>query len=155
MAGRPSAWKNIIEPHLDEIAQWKADGHTEKQIAELLGIGYTTLNENKVKYPLLAQRLKLSKATNIDELEKSLFQIARGGFTTKKTTRKYIEINGVIQDGIVEVTETITEHKPEMAAIAFSLKNLASDKWQDKIAHTLDNEEISKATAAFLNGGKK
>lgn len=155
MAGRPSAWDNIIQPRLNDIEQWKADGYTEKQIASLLGIGYTTLNENKAKYPLLAQVLKKSKAVNVDELEKSLYQIARGGYTTKKTTRKYIEIDGKIQNNMVEITETITEHKPDMAALAFSLKNLASDKWQDKVNHTLNNEEMSEATKAFLKGNKK
>lgn len=153
--GRPSAFKTIIEPNLNKIKQWRKDGHTEKSISKLLGIGYTTLNDNKVKYPLLMEALKTSTGSLVEDLEKSLYQIAMGGFTTKKTTRKYIEVNGVIQNGIVEITDTIEEHKPNMAALAFSLKNLVGDKWQDKMNHTVDNEEMSNAVREFLKVGKK
>ena len=153
--GRPSAWKHIIEPNLEQVKEWREDGIIEKDIAKLLGIGYTTLNENKVKYPQLAQALKISKSCLVEDLEKSLYQIAKGGFTSKTVTRKYIEdVDGNRVGGTTEVTETIKEHTPQMAALAFSLKNLAGDKWQDRLNHTVDNEEMSEAVKKFF-GVKK
>lgn len=155
MAGRPKAWDNIIKPNLEQIKQWKSDGRTNKQIAELLNIGYTTLTDNQSRYTELKDILKAGTSSLVENLEKSLFQIAMGGFTSKKITRKYVEINGVIQDGIVEITETIQEHTPNMAALAFSLKNLASTKWQDKVNHSIDNEDMSNAVKEFLKVGRK
>lgn len=147
--GRPSSYSTKIEPYLDKIEQYKRDGRTDKKIAELLGIGYSTLIENRRKFPQLAEALKIGRVNLVEDIEKSLFQLAKGGFTSKTVTRKYIEVDGIITGGI-EITETVKEHTPLMSAVAFSLKNLASDKWKDKTEHNINNEEMSNAVKKFL-----
>ena len=152
---RPSKYKSHVQPHLDEIKHMIGQGMTEEQVAKALGVGYRTFNRYKTDYGELQQVLKKGKTDLVYDLEESLYTRARGFFTTKKVTRKYAEDENGEQIGGAEVTETITEHTPDVGALAFSLKNIAPEKWKEKVDHTLDGgKEMSQAVAGFL-GVKK
>ena len=45
--GRNDAYKDRIKPRFAEIADWKAKGLTERQIAKNLGVSYSTFNKYK------------------------------------------------------------------------------------------------------------
>lgn len=155
MAGRPKAYDSIIKPQLSKITEWKRSGYTDKQIAGLVGIGYTTLIENRKKHPELAQALKKGRDDLVLTLENSLYKSANGGFKVKTLTKKYSVDEQGTRVGIMEITETYKEMEPKVGALVFALKNLASDKWQDNTSHTIDNKEMSDAVKAFLKVGKR
>jgi len=155
MAGRPKAYDTLIKPQLLKITELKRAAYTDKQIASLIGIGYTTLIENRNKYPELALALKTGKDDLVLTLENSLYKSANGGFKLTTLTKKYIVDEDGNRIGQMEITEVIKEVGPSTGALVFALKNLAGDKWQDKTVHNIDNEEMSNAVKEFLKGGKK
>lgn len=65
-----------VEPKLDIIKGWRQDGLNEKQIAEQLDVGYSTFRDYKEKYPALSAVLSTSKEFLINELKKTVYQIA-------------------------------------------------------------------------------
>jgi hypothetical protein len=152
MAGRPTAWETRIRPYLEEIVALKKQGKTDKQIAEYLGIGYTTLTDNKVKHVELAEALKKGKNELVLQLESALYKRAIGGYTTRKVTRSYIEDKDGNITSDVQVTETLTEERPEVGALVFALKNLDPERWKDKTEQNIDVESLSDAMKGFLEG---
>ncbi len=162
MAGRPTMWDTHIKPNLKEIIGLKKQGKTDKQIAEYLGIGYTTLTDNKARHTELAEALKKGKNELVLKLESALYKRALGGFFTKKITKKYLtDSDGNRIDrydeqgnsiGVIEVTETETEEKPDVGALVFALKNLDPERWRDKVEQSVDVEQLSEAMKGFLEG---
>jgi transposase len=149
--GRPSAWETRIKPYLEEIVALKKQGKTDKQIAEYLGIGYTTLTDNKVRYAELAEALKKGKNELVLKLESALYKRALGGYYTKKITRTYIEDEDGKKTGSVQVTEQFSEEKPDVGALVFALKNLDPERWRDKVETNVNVEELSQAMHDFLD----
>jgi len=127
--GRKSKYFTHVEPYFEDIKAWRQSGQTEENIAKLLGIGFRTLLEYKIKYPQFSQVLKECKEKLINELEKTMFEMALGRIKVKET-KKYIK-NG--KDGKQEtrIEETIKEIPPHPTLLIFSLKNLAPDRWKD------------------------
>ena len=56
-----SKYETHVLPRLDEVAAWCRDGVSEEKIAENLGVGYSTFQEYKKKYPGLLGVLKKNK----------------------------------------------------------------------------------------------
>jgi hypothetical protein len=148
---RPSLYESKVQPHLDEIKKMIANGMTEEQVSNAMGVNYRTFNRYKKSYAELCQALKKGKQDLVYDVEESLYRKARGFFTTKKITRKYMEDKQGNKVGGAEVTETITEHAPDLGSIVFTLKNLSPDKWKERIEHSIDgNKEMSDAVRNFL-----
>lgn len=151
MAGRPTMWDTHIKPYLNEIVAIKKQGKTDKQIAEYLGIGYTTLTDNKARHTELAEALKKGKNELVLQLESALYKRAIGGYHTKKVTRQYIEDEDGNRIGQTQVTETLTEERPDVGALVFALKNLDPERWKDKTEQNVNVEELSEAMKGFLD----
>lgn len=152
--GRPSAWTYKIQPKLSVITALKHRGHTDKEIAKELGIGYRTLMENKSRYPQLVEALNKGRKQLTLELENSLYRKALGGFKVKKIVKKYVKVNGKVVNNTYEIQETITEQAPDLGSLIFALKNLDPDRWNDRIDKNNNVEELTKAFKDFLGGMK-
>ena len=63
---------------MDRIPSWRKQGLTEEQIAQKLGIAYSTLNLYKDSHLALSEALKKGKEELIEELEDSLYKKAMG-----------------------------------------------------------------------------
>lgn len=121
--GRPSKY----HPSLLAPAQGAAaTGMTEREIADLLGINYTTLQTWKTQFPEFGKAIRLGKEFPDERVKAALYQSALGFYVTikkgaiDKKTGKLVEW---------EETQFI---KPEVAAQIFFLKNRRSDEWSDK-----------------------
>lgn len=123
-------YNDKVEPRLDEVRKWRIEGKTEESIAKLLGISYRSLMRYKLEESQFSQALKEATELLVEDLEKSLFEIAKGGIKTTTTKKIYMNNNGTMTLHKVEETENIS--LPNVAALVFSLKNLSSDKWADK-----------------------
>lgn len=133
--GRPSKYKSHVEPYLDEIRDM-ALVMSEEQIAETLGIGYTTFRKYKSEYPALNDSLKNGRKQLVFQLKSTLIERAKGFHYTEKKVIK--------EDGVVVKEEIYTKFAlPDVAANNLLLKNYDSDNWaNDPQALKLKREEL-------------
>lgn len=133
--GRPHKYKTNVEPHLDEIREM-ACYMTERQIAETLGVAYSSFRTYKKEYPALVDSLKKGRQKLISDLRSTLIKKAKGfSYEEKK----------IIKEGGIVVREEIyvKASTPDVAAINLALKNYDSDNWSnDPQALKLKQEEL-------------
>ena len=125
--GRKSYYDLYIEPKLDEIRKWRAEGHEERDIYDnLLHISKTTFYKYKAEKKELADVLKDAHAEHIREetpkLYNSLERRAHGFY--------YTETRRTIVDGEVVKEEEHTKYcPPDVAALNLLLKNYDAERW--------------------------
>ena len=124
-------------------------GLTEKQIAENIGVAYSTLNEWKKRFPEITEALKKDKEYYDDKVEKTLLECATGQFKTKTEVTKWRidEVTG--QPVVYEGTTTKTQQPPNTAALIFWLKNRRPDLWRDNPLK--DKEQKGGYTGPMVN----
>lgn len=161
--GRKAKYETKVKPYFDKIIMWRRDGHTEAQIAQLLGIGVSTFEKYKSEHDEFKEVLDSAKDDLVASLEKTLFQKARG--------MEYEEVKTVIEkDDSGKDKKKIEKTKkwlpPDTTALIFSLKNLKPEAWRDKhdVNHTgsvinanvdlsyMTEEELEKALKKYGDG---
>ena len=140
--GRKSAYETRIKPRLPEVAEWLANGATEKQIAHNLGVAGSTFEKYKAINAEFAEFLKNGRRNLVLQLRGALVKKALG-FDYTETSRTE-EVN--LQTGEMEVTKRETKIKhalPDVAALNLCLKNYDSDDWaNDPQALELRKQEL-------------
>lgn len=120
--GRNDAYKDRIKPRFQEIAEWKAKGLTERQIAKNLGVSYSTFNKYKSLKKEFSDLLLTSAQPLVNELRGALVKKALGYKYTEKKTYYKTDANGNVT---MEYSETVEkEQAPDTGAIHLLLKNL-------------------------------
>ena len=56
-----SKWESHVQPRLEEIESWARDGVCDKDIAQNLGVAYSTFRDYRDKHPALAAALARTK----------------------------------------------------------------------------------------------
>lgn len=97
---------------------------TEKQIAETLGVAYSSFCEYKNKYPELLESLKKGRESLVLELRSTLIRKAKGFNYSEK---KIIKENGVV----VREEEYQRASLPDVAALNLLLKNYDKENWSN------------------------
>jgi len=120
--GRNSKYNEEMIVKVEEYAK---KGLTEAQIAKNLGIGRTTLNEWKNKYPDFLSALKAGKEIADREVENALYKRATG--YSHPEDKIFLGPGG--QPVIVP---TIKRYPPDPTSMIFWLKNRQPQKWRDK-----------------------
>ena len=121
--GRPNKYYTHIQPRLAEIEKL-ALTMTEKQIAQYLGVGYSSWCDYKNKYSELSDSLKKGRETLVFELKSTLIRKAKGFQYSEK---KVIKERGKI----VREEEYIRSSLPDVAALNLLLKNYDKDNWSN------------------------
>jgi hypothetical protein len=122
--GRPSKYESRVKPYLKEIKEWRVV-MTEEQIAETLGISYSSFRSYKNKYEELQQALEIGKRHLVADLMSTMIKLAKG--------YSYDEVE-VIEDeknGKTKKVKTRVQ-PPNVVAIDKLLKNLDPENWTDK-----------------------
>ena len=134
--GRKSAYEITIKPRFSDISEWLKNGATEKQIADNLGVAYSTFNKYKAEKTEFAEFLKNGR--------KSLVIQLRGALVKKALGFSYKETKKIIVGGEVErVEETVKTALPDVAALNLCLKNYDPDEWaNDPQALKLKEKEL-------------
>ncbi len=146
-----TAEQKIIKS-LKTIEEWALQGLTEAEIAELLGIGYSTFRKIKgqnvallalLKHCAMVKRNTLK--TQVEQIERSLFERAKG---YDYETTDYIKVKQTGYDDkgkkwekeeLQQVNKKI--HVPaDVQAAKFFLINAAKKKWQDN-PHKVENDK--------------
>ena len=138
-AGRPSLYK---EEYNELVYKLCLLGSTDKEIADIIGVEETTINNWKLNKPGFFESLKKGKDVADAEVANKLYQRAKG--FTKTTTRQ-------VQDKQGEVVDMITEtyYPPDPVSIIFWLKNRQPQKWRDKQVIENDSNEIKELADEF------
>ena len=146
---REEMYKEIVEPMLSLIIDYKREGYTDEQIAGLLGISYQTLKRLNKEHSALSSALKEGKKKLIADLADTLYRKALGKITTKDT-KKFIE-EGANGQKKVKIEETVKEYAPDTGALCFALCNLAPDRFKNIRTDTAfsDLEEKLKDIKSF------
>ena len=112
--GRKPKYETHVEPFLEDISKWKPY-HTEEQIAEMLGIAYSTLQTYKAKYKELDDVLRFGNKKKIDVAESALMKLAEDRIVT---THK-----GVLdKDGNIIMLPVENHYPPSLKAVLEILK---------------------------------
>ena len=133
--GKYQEW---LEPEgLLKIEGWARDGLTDEQIAQNMGVAYSTFRTWRDKYSALSAVLKKNKDVADRQVENSLFERALGGThevrKTFKVKEKYYDDHGKLceKEKLVQATDEVYIPGDTTAQI-FWLKNRKPDKWRDK-----------------------
>lgn len=144
--GRPTKYKAAYCKTAKQLSRL---GATDFEIAQFIGVAYSTLRLWLAQHPKFSAAIKLGKVPSNKRSERSLFARANG------YTYEAEEI--FLVDKVIETPHptdpkappTITRTKevlrvpvikhlpPETAALCFWLKNREKDKWRDRYDHEL------------------
>lgn len=141
--------KKIYE-NMESLEEWAFAGITQKEMAEMLGMSYSTFRDLKKKIPALSALLKKSadflraeKKKEVEKVEVSLLNRCMG-YNAKvkkhiKVKQNVLDENGeiltvggkiVTEEKLVEVEEE--QHVPaDVTAIKFYLMNKAKQDWKN------------------------
>ena len=125
MARRAVRYETHVEPYLDKIEDMAKAHATEKEIAEALGIGASTLRKWKNEHPALAGALVVDyKKTNKEAL---------GAFYSRVTGYTYTETTRELVGGKMQVTKEVKKTvPPDVGAGQFWLTNKMPDEFKNK-----------------------
>lgn len=136
--GRKPAFEKVADK-LDDLTEYAAQDISNKDIAEMLGIGESTF------YRLLSENQQFREAyqKGLDDrkytLEKALFKRAEGFVAEEKQVVRDAEGN-VIKEVVNE-----KHYVPDTTALIFSLKNIYGEKYKDRVETVTDfNINISQ-----------
>ena len=128
--GRKNGYETKVEPRLDEVKAWAEEGATDKEIAEALGVGYSTFLKYKSENKEFQDLLKKAHQVPVKEIKKALYKRATGFQYTEVKT-----IEGVDGDGksFFRREETLKTALADVAAAMVLLKH-----WDKEIEWTND-----------------
>lgn len=119
--GRKSKYETHVKPFFPEILEM-CRTMTEQQIAEHLGVGYSTFMEYKKQFPELTEILKKGRQNLVAELRSALIKKAKGyEYTETETTLEYGEVTKVVEKN--------KKYPPDVAALNLLLKNYDKENW--------------------------
>jgi hypothetical protein len=132
--------KPLINKQIEDIAyRLFAQGKTEEQVADILGVAVSTLDKWKQRYPQFLQALKEAKETPDDIVEASLFQRATGYTHTEE--KIFCSFGQVIR---VKVQK---HYPPDVTAQIFWLKNRRPEKWRLQELAPPDPNEVKQVAS--------
>ena len=115
----------ITEEGLLKIEGWARDGLTDKQIAENIGVAYSTFRDWIKRFPALSAPLKRGKEVIDRQVENALLKRALG--------YEYVETTKELTDLGLTVTKQVSKQvAPDTTAQIFWLKNRKPQEWRDK-----------------------
>ena len=130
--GRKGKYHSHVEPYFKEIDKWLNQGATERQVAQRLGIAYSSFNDYKNRFPDFLELLKRKRVGMIDDLKGALYKRAMG-YEYKETTTSIRMMEGKE----IRVVEEKTKHQPpDVGACHLLLKNL-DEEWHNDDFKTL------------------
>jgi len=144
--GRSDSFQEIIESSLDKIESWVQHGNTDKEIADKLGIGYSTYRKYKTSNVALKGAIATGKDKANQEVEKALFKKCLGYKYTEEVATK-VKVEVLADDGktiLVKEDVVVKEVKkysgPDLGAQKFYLTNRQGAKWKED-PHKIANDK--------------
>jgi transposase-like protein len=129
--GRPTLYSPEF---VQQVAEACVNGATVNDIAELLGVSRSTVNEWRIRYPEFSTALKVGRDKADDRIEASLYERAAG--------YSHPDVHIAVQQGEVTITPIVKHYPPDTAAAFIWLKNRRGwkDKQEHEVTHTLSDQ---------------
>jgi len=121
-AGRPTGYSQAY--HCDKAFKLALLGCTDKEIAELLEIAESTLNNWKLKHPEFVESLKKGKEDADSNVADRLYQRAMG--------YEHDDVDIRVCGKAIIQTKIRKYYPPDPVAAIFWLKNRRRSDWKDK-----------------------
>lgn len=131
--GRPNAYKERIEPRINEIIEWAKAGATNREIATALGVSYSTFLDHVSKHADLSDSLKEARLSGVPIVKLALYRRAVG-FEYEE-----VKVSEVVDDGVSKTTTEIIKKQalPDVGACQVFLRNNTED-FRDKAKFDYD-----------------
>lgn len=149
--GRKDVYTSKIEPRMKDILRWLEQGATEREVANNLGVAYSTFNKYKSEKTELMELLKKGREKPVEDIKAALLRRAVGfQYEEKKVVTKKIVMegsNGASVPANVIQTEVVTKTAlPDVAAGLVLLKH-----WDKQNGWTSDPQtlELKKKELEF------
>lgn len=127
-----SNYTTMVEPHLEEISELRANGATIKEIAKRCNVSYSRFRDYVREESALSAAIKRPTDFLVKEIEDSLFKRAMGFEVTETKTSAETVGEGNNKRTKSKVEKVVKHYIPDVTAQIFALKNLAPDKWKDR-----------------------
>lgn len=138
--GRKGAYETRIKSRFSEIKNWLEHGATERQIADNLGVSYSTFNKYKAEKPEFAEFIKNGRKSLVLQLRGALVKKALGFEYVERKKYTKQDPDGNIFRYVEETTKTAL---PDVAALNLCLKNYDPEDWaNDPQSLALKREEL-------------
>lgn len=124
--GRPTKYK---EEYNELVYKLSLLGATDREMADIIGVGEKTLNNWKEAHPEFLQSLKEGKENADANVANRLYQRAMG--------YEHPEDKIFNDNGLPLIVPTIKHYPPDPTAAIFWLKNRQPQKWRDRKEHEL------------------
>lgn len=146
---RSDSYEELINQSLDKIETWVENGDTDKEIAEKLGMAYSTYRKYKSDNVALRGRIATAKDKKNQEVEKALYKNCTGydyyEETPVKVKEEYEADNGTVLTREIVVVKKIKKHKPaDLAAQKYWLNNRLTNKWKDDPNKVANDKKLTK-----------
>ena len=158
---RSDSYEELINQSLDKIESWVESGDTDKDIAEKLGIGYSTYRKYKSNSVALKGAIATGKDKANQEVEKSLLKLCKGYNYYEEVAFKVKE-EVLSDDGTtvlvkehVEVKNVKKSKAPELAAQKFWLTNRKNKSWKDDPNKVENDKKLTKLKEKEVNTKQK
>lgn len=136
--GRPNSFIEKIEPRKAEIVAWVKAGATNAEVAEALGVSYSTFMDHCAKNPDFSDSLKQARMSGVPEVKLALYKRAVG-FPYEETK---ISVKPDADGQPTKYIEKIKKYAlPDVGAIQTYLRNNTAD-FRDKDKATYDFKEM-------------
>ena len=153
---RSDSYEELINSSLEQIGQWIEDNYTDKEIAEKLGIAYSTYRKYKNDNVALKGVIATAKDKKNDEVEKALYKNCIGydyfETTPVKVKQEYTNDLGIVLTKEEVVIKKIQKHKPaDLNAQKYWLNNRKSAKWKDDPNKVANDKKLTKLKEKEIN----
>lgn len=144
-------YETHVKPHLDRVRKWVEQGASEKQIAQELGVAYSTFRLYKEREPALSAALKESRRPLVEELRSALVRRALGYEYREKKEYVKTDPDTGRPTKYVEITTKVA--LPDLTAIFGALNIYDEDYVRDRANYALRKAdlELRKAQAEAAN----
>ncbi|GCD13193.1 Xaa-His dipeptidase [Clostridium tagluense] len=154
---RNNSFEDIIESNLDKIEAWVEGNNTDKEIADKLGIAYSTYRKYKSTNVALKGRIATAKDKKNQEVEKALFKKCIGYKYTEEVATKIKEEVLDKETNIILVKESVVVNEvkkfslPDLGAQKFYLVNRVSAKWKEDPNKVSNDKKLTKLKEIEVN----
>ena len=124
--GKYIAW--LERPNLEKLTNWAANGCTDRQLAQNIGVHHSTFYDWCAKHPAISDAIQKGREMALESVENAFFRRAMG-LCEETTTVKEMEqklVDGKLVTVHQVVKETTRRLPPDTTALIFYLKNKAS-----------------------------
>lgn len=137
--GRKTKYHSEVKPKLKQISEYIAQGATEKDIMEWLGIANSTFYEYKNKYPEFRESLDKPKRESVIQVRNALLKRALG--FTYEEKKQYLTKDKETGKETLRVETFQKQALPDVGAIAMYLRNNDKD-YKDRDQAHYEYEEM-------------